>query len=217
MSEEINLNEQDIDENIIHELNTLVTELMNEENRIKLDEFVKSFIYLDRKMLLTKISVIGRTINNMFGEGTSRPVFFIISKESNRIHNLMNQIENIEIRNWLYDLNRKYIAYYEGVIPNFEHDWYRIYWATRIDATHDNIPFLSSKIVKRNGEIVYFDMPFDAALNLFIHQLRQMRNFQTGLPNRGALSPLRNNLVIIRELIDSIIEDFDEDNSPARP
>lgn len=191
-------------EEVQRRFSELTEVLKDEDKRRQVDELLDSFSHFDRTALLGKVRTFARYLGDICGQDAITPLLTIVSQAVPEVESSLKLCDDENVREWLKALNRKYIAAYEGVFPPFVNDWYRVLWTTRLDSTH-NIPFIEIRLLKRNGESVYLDMPFHNAVGLMIHQLEQMESFQKKVTGGSPALGMKTRLERLKQLADSII------------
>lgn len=155
-------------------IKTLEKSLKDEEKRRNVEHLFERFSIIDRRSLQERMGTLAGYVDDICGQGTCNVLFRIVGSGMPEIKKILEQIEDPEIREWLHQLNLKYISTYEGAFPPLPNDWYRIIWTTKIDFTHGNIPLVAVTLLKRNGENVYLEMPFPSASRLINHLLKRI-------------------------------------------
>lgn len=155
-------------------LKKLEVGIKEEEKRLKLEELLDSFTFLERKDLISRLPSFARYIDDISGKDTANSLLYILSSSLPEINSLSLIFEDPEVQDWVQRINAKYTADFEGIFPPIAHDWYRINWSTKVDFTHGNLPLIGLEILKRNGEVAYLEMPFDASIKLINFVLRQI-------------------------------------------
>jgi len=198
------LSEQESISDLSKIIKTLEEALMDGEKRKIVDGLLETFSKLERKELLERVSSFARYIDEICGPQTSNALFGMLSQGMPEISKSLEQIENVEVREWLRQLNSKYISVFEGIFPPLPHDWYRIFWTVKVDITHGNIPLIEVIILKRNGESVYFEMPFPASVRLTNHLLRQISG--TKEINILEIPGMREELEHTKKIVESVLK-----------
>jgi hypothetical protein len=171
------------------------------KNRKRVDEILERFSTVKREDLINRYASIARYIEQICGKGTHYTLFRILSKSIPEVDKVLKEINNENVRDWLRQLNVKYIAVYEGVFPPLPNDWYRILWTTKVDFTHGNVPLIETTIMKRNGQSVFLEMPFPAMVTLINHLLRQI--CQTKDIDVSQIPEMRRELEKTKEIVES--------------
>ena len=148
--------------------------LKNKETREKVVSLLDEFSKLERVDFIRRYSSISKYIDEICGENSNFVLFSILGKSTPEVKLLLQPIKDEEVRNWLSDVNAKYISLFEGCFPPFLNDWYRVLWTVKVDHTHGNMPFLETTVIKRNQETAFLDVPFANMLILINHWLTQM-------------------------------------------
>lgn len=187
-------------------LKTLEEALKDKEKREKVDGLLETFAKLERRELLGRITSFTRYIEEICGHETGNALLRMLSRGLPAINKSLEQIEDAEVREWLRQLNSKYISAYEGIFPPIPHDWYRVFWSVKVDITHGNIPLIEAHILKRNGEIVYFEMPFSALVSLTNYLLGQISEAKEIDVLREQIQGLHEELEQTKKIVDSILE-----------
>jgi len=184
----------------------VLTEVLRDPaKRKKVEQLLQSFAGLDRSLLFHRISALARYLERICGKDALNALFSVITKAVPDVDPFLKMVDDEEIRRWLADLNSKYIPIYEGIVPRFPHDWYRLFWDVRVDVTHGTLPFMGLTLLKRNGETVHLDMPFEAVISLINHQLRQMKKFQEERLGAPPALGIRPQLEEAHNLINAIL------------
>jgi len=189
---------------IIENVHVLEESLKDDKIKEQLIKIIDSYIHLNRSELIYKTSIMLRQLANVIGEKQSSIMMNYISREYNDIKMLFDDVSDQNVKKWLIDLNGKYITYFEGIYPPIPNDWYRAFWMTHLDISH-GIPMLNLTILKRNGENVTLDMPFDSMIKLIKHQLSQIELFQKNTESDGRDDEMILNLKELKEIIDRIV------------
>ena len=159
------------------QMKELEEHLKDEQKRRSIEEVLDRFSKFGRPDLVNRVSVIAKYLGEIIPPIESNMVLNIVSQAIPDVNQMFDMFENGAVRDWAVQLNRKFVAAYEGIFPPFPHDWFRVLWSTSMNPSYA-IPFIALTIFKRNGEIVYLEQPFATALRLIAYQLRQINTFR---------------------------------------
>lgn len=183
----------------------LESALADESKRKYVEEILDNFSKFERHVLIEKVSTIIRYLREVAGDVGANILMEIVGRVPPDVDETLALFESIPVRDWARALNRNYVATYEGTFPPFQDDWYRIHWSISMNTTY-GMPFIGTRITKRNGDVVYLDQPFAAALKLMGHQLRQMKGFKD--QGRAAFGEdIQKELNEIQRLVTSLLTD----------
>lgn len=187
------------------------------EKRRKIEQVLDSFNELDRGLLFQKAVIIARYLAKICGENAMNALLLIIGRATPEVESYLEKISDKGSREWLGNINRKYISIYEGLFFPFPHDWYRVFWNVHVDTSHGNTPCLSLTFLKRNGERVYLDMPFIRVIDTINYQLQQMKKFQEAhpeaAPGLGLVEQFKQTQKSVEEILNAGKKEIDATTS----
>jgi hypothetical protein len=192
---------QNLEEEVKKVTEMLENALQDKEKQRKVDEILERFSTIKREDFINRYTSIARYIEQICGKGTHYTLFRILSKSIPEVDEVLKEIKDENVRDWLRQLNAKYIAVYEGFFPPLPNDWYRILWTTKVDFTHGNVPLIETTILKRNGQSVFLEMPFPAMANLVNQLLKQI--CQTKEIDISQIPEMRRELEKTKEIVEA--------------
>ncbi len=195
--------ETQLQEQFIKILCEFEEKLKNQEIKDKLANLIDDFSKIERSEFIKRYSTLANYVEELCGKNTAFILFDILSKSKPDVLPLLAQINDQDVREWLSELNRKYISRLEGCFPPFLNDWYRVLWTIKLDQTHGNVAFIETTILKRNKETVFLDTPFANMLVLINHWLTQICT--TNIVNVTADTELKAQLEKTKKIVEQTL------------
>jgi hypothetical protein len=173
------------------------------EERVKdnIINVLSDFGRLPRRELLAKVPLLNRCLAEICQEAGANALLNLVSLGQPDLGPALSLVEDPDTRTWLKTLNMRFCPVYEGILPPWPDDWYRVSWRTSINIG-DRTPLLHLTIMKRGGEVINIESPFQSMLRLFVFSMTQMEV----ATREGQIVGMDEQLKEIRKLADTLLE-----------
>ena len=192
-------------------LNKIEKAISNIESRNSLEYLIESYSKLERTALIGKQTYLAESLAKSCGLSGTELILNLLSRgSSNGSFNVIDRINNLEVKEFLKRIVIKYGAQYQWFLEPFQKDWERYNFTTSyLGVPH--FPVIECKIINKTGELFELKSPLTTYSKLIAAQIQHIGAVdeelkQSGYPE-GVKKLIEKELIKIKEVVDKLLEE----------
>jgi hypothetical protein len=185
--------------------------IRNNETKNSLESVIESYSKMDRISLIGKQTYLAESLNKLCGLSGTELILNLLTRGSSiGSFNLIDQIENSEVKAFLKRLVFKYGAQYQWFLEPFQKDWERYNLSTTY-VGFPTTPVINFKIVNKSGQLLELESPLSTYSKLVVVQVQHLKTIDEHMKKmgdpKGLQKIIKKDLIKIKEIIEKLLEE----------
>lgn len=192
-------------------LNKIEEAIVNDETRNSLESVIESYSKLDKTALVGKQTYLAQSIAKLCGLSGTELILNLLSRgSSNGSFNVIDRIENPEVKAFLNRIVIKYGAQYQWFLEPFQKDWQRYDFSIRYFGI-PHLPIIECKIINKAGQLLELESPLPTYSKLVVAQIQHFKAMDKELKKLGSPEGVKKligkDLIKIKEVVEDLLEE----------